>query len=52
MADRVTLELLLTAGPWMSGNRTAEDNYLCHHRRGRDAVLKGCTAAYDLMAEF
>ena len=28
MGDRLTLELLLTAGPWMSGARTLEDKYL------------------------
>ena len=25
LADRLTLELLLTAGPWMNGGRTLED---------------------------
>ena len=30
MGDRWTLELLLTAAPWISGNRTAEDKYLTH----------------------
>ena len=34
MGDRWTLELLLTAAPWISGNRAAEDKYLSHvHRR-------------------
>ena len=28
MGDRWTLELLLTAAPWIGGNRTAEDKYL------------------------
>src|SRR5262249_58278423 len=28
MGDRWTLELLLTAAPWISGNRTVEDKYL------------------------
>ena len=38
MGDRLTLELLLTAAPWISGNRSAEDKYLDHlHWRARDA---------------
>ena len=28
MGDRWTLELLLTAAPWITGNRNAEDKYL------------------------
>src|SRR5689334_11009727 len=28
VGDRWTLELLLAAGPWISGNRTLEDKYL------------------------
>ena len=28
MGDRWTLELLLTAAPWISGNRATEDKYL------------------------
>jgi 5-methylthioadenosine/S-adenosylhomocysteine deaminase len=52
MVDRVTLELLLTAGPWMSGHRTLEDKYLSSLIGAAEMVLKGCTAAYDLAAEF
>jgi guanine deaminase len=52
MGDRLTLELLLTAGPWMSGNRTVEDKYLSSLIGAAEMVLKGCTAAYDLAAEF
>jgi 5-methylthioadenosine/S-adenosylhomocysteine deaminase len=52
MGDRLTLELLLTAGPWMSGARTLEDKYLSSLIGAAEMVLKGCTAAYDLAAEF
>jgi 5-methylthioadenosine/S-adenosylhomocysteine deaminase len=52
LVDRVTLELLLTAGPWMSGHRTLEDKYLSSLIGAAEMVLKGCTAAYDLAAEF
>ena len=39
MGDRWTLELLLAAGPWISGDRTLEDKYLTHlRRRDRDAA--------------
>ena len=52
MVDGVTLELLLTAGPYMSGARTLEDKYLSSLIGAAEMVLKGCTAAYDLAAEF
>jgi 5-methylthioadenosine/S-adenosylhomocysteine deaminase len=50
--DNVTLELLLTAGSWMNGGRTLEDKYLSSLIGAAEMVLKGCTAAYDLAAEF
>lgn len=49
---RWTLELLLTAGPWISGNRQTEEKYLSALIGASEMVLKGCTACYDLMAEF
>ena len=52
MMDRITLELLLTASPYMSGARTLEDKYLSSLIGAAEMVLKGCTAAYDLAAEF
>lgn len=52
MGDRWTLELLLTAGPMMTGNRTAEDKYLTTLIGASEALLKGCTAVYDLTVEF
>jgi len=50
--ERWTLELLLTAGPWISGNRQTEDKYLSTLIGACEMVLKGCTACYDLMGEF
>ena len=52
MGDRWTLELLLTAGPWINGNRTHEDKYLSTIIGAAEMVLKGCTACYDLTVEF
>jgi len=52
MGDRWTLELLLTAGPWIAGNRSAEDKYLSTLIGAAEMLLKGCTAAYDLTFEF
>ena len=52
MGDRWTLELLLTAGTWISGNRTLEDKHLSAKIGAAEMVLKGCTASYDLTAEF
>jgi len=49
---RWTLELLLTAGPWISGNRQTDEKYLSTVIGACEMVLKGCTACYDLMAEF
>jgi cytosine/adenosine deaminase-related metal-dependent hydrolase len=52
MGDRWTLELLLTAAPWISGNRTAEDKYLTTYIGALEMLMKGCTACYDLTVEF
>src|SRR5437870_4940519 len=52
MGDRWTLELLLTAGPWITGNRNAEDRYLSTQLGAVEMVLKGCTACYDLSFEW
>ena len=52
MGDRWTLELLLTAAPWLSGHRTAEDKYLTAQLGAVEMVLKGCTACYDLFFEW
>ena len=51
MGDLWTLELLLTAAPWISGNRSHHDRYLSAKIGAVEMVLKGCTAAYDLTME-
>jgi guanine deaminase len=50
--DRWTLELLLTASQWVGIGRIAEDKHLSSQIGAAEMVLKGCTAAYDLAAEF
>jgi len=52
LADRFTLELLLTAAPWIGGNRGAEDHHLSAQIGAVEMVLKGCTACYDLFFEW
>jgi 5-methylthioadenosine/S-adenosylhomocysteine deaminase len=52
MGDRWTLELLLAAGPWLTGGRTLEDKYLTTYVGAIEMLLKGCTACYDLTVEF
>ena len=52
IGDRWTLELLLTAGPWISGNRSSEDKHLSTLIGASEMLLKGCTACYDLTFEF
>jgi guanine deaminase len=52
MGDLWTLELLLTAGPWISGGRTLDERYLSAKLGAVEMVLKGCTAAYDLPLEW
>ncbi|HTT81524.1 MAG TPA: amidohydrolase family protein, partial [Stellaceae bacterium] len=52
MGDRWTLELLLTAAPWLGGNRGAEDIRLSAQIGAVEMVLKGCTACYDLFFEW
>lgn len=50
--DRWTLELLLTAGPWITGGRQTEEKYLSTLIGACEMLLKGCTGCYDLMVEF
>lgn len=52
IGDRWTLELLLTAAPWTNGFRGLEDKYLSTLIGAAEMLMKGCTACYDLMAEF
>jgi guanine deaminase len=51
-SDRWTLELLLNAGPRLSGNRSPEDKYLSALIGAVEMVRKGTTACYDLFYEF
>ena len=50
--DRWTLELLLVAAPWIGGGRLLADKKLSAQICAAEMALKGCTAAYDLFAEF
>jgi guanine deaminase len=52
MGDKWTLELLLTASPWIGGHRALADKKLSATICAAEMLLKGCTAAYDLFAEF
>src|SRR5712691_1242700 len=52
MGDRWTLELLLPAAPWLTGNRGLDDLQLTAQLGAVEMVLKGCTAAYDLYFEW
>jgi 5-methylthioadenosine/S-adenosylhomocysteine deaminase len=52
MGDRWTLELLLTAAPWITGNRSLDDRYLSTQLGAVEMVIKGCTACYDLSFEW
>lgn len=52
MGDRWSLELLLNAAPWLSGERTVEEKYLATLLNALELAQKGCTAVYDLFAEF
>ena len=50
--DLWTLELLLVAAPWIGGGRSLADKKLSATICAAEMALKGCTAAYDLFAEF
>jgi guanine deaminase len=50
IGDRWSLELLLNAGPWISGQRTDEDRYLSTLLSAVEMLRKGCTSCYDLAA--
>jgi 5-methylthioadenosine/S-adenosylhomocysteine deaminase len=52
LGDRWSLELLLSAAPWITGGRTAEDKYLSTQLGAVEMVMKGCTACYDLSFEW
>ena len=46
-----TLELHLHNGPWTGGGQNLEDRYLFAQASAAEMLLKGCTAAYDLVLE-
>lgn len=50
--DRWTLERLLVASAWLGGGRMVADKKLSAKICAAEIVTKGCTAAYDLFAEF
>ncbi len=50
--DRYTLETYLNQMPWASGRRTLEDKHLSALIGAAELVTKGCTAGYDMFAEF
>jgi len=50
--DRHDLETYLNLQPGVSGNRTVEDKHLSALIGAAEMVRKGCTAGYDMFAEF
>jgi guanine deaminase len=52
VADRVPLEVFLSASGAINGNRTIEDKRLSATLTAVELVRKGCTAAYDLFVEY
>jgi len=50
--DRYNLETYLNGVPWAAGRRTVEDHYLAAVIGAAEMVRKGCTASYDMFAEF
>jgi guanine deaminase len=52
MGDCWTLELLLSAAPWLGGNRGLDDLRLSAQIGAIEMMLKGCTACYDLFFEW
>jgi guanine deaminase len=50
VGDRWSLELLLNAGSWINGGRTADDLYLSTLLSAIEMIRKGCTSCYDLSA--
>ena len=50
--DRYTLETYLNGVGWANGRRTVEDQYLSAVIGAAELVRKGCTACYDMFAEF
>ena len=52
VADRMPLEVFLSASGAINGSRTIEDKRLSATLTAVELVRKGCTAAYDLFVEY
>ena len=52
VADRWSLEVSLTNGPWLGGARDPETIYLSALLAATDMLSKGCTSCFDLVYEF
>src|SRR5262249_11001261 len=52
VGDRVPLEVFLSAGGAINGNRSIDDKRLSATLTCIELVRKGCTAAYDLFIEY
>src|SRR5512145_633994 len=52
LVNRHNLETYINASPWAAGRRTVEDHYLASVIGAAEMVRKGCTACYDMFAEF
>src|SRR5262245_35694714 len=52
VGDRVPLELLLTLSTGVNGHRTLEDKHLSAQLSAVELVRRGCTAFFDMYAEF
>jgi 5-methylthioadenosine/S-adenosylhomocysteine deaminase len=50
--DRHNLETYINGSPWAAGRRTVEDHHLASVIGAAEMVRKGCTASYDMFAEF
>lgn len=50
--DRWPLELLLNSNPAFNRGRTTDDKYLCGLLQAVELVRRGCTATFDMFAEF
>lgn len=52
VGDKWTLESLLVAGAWTGGGRDLEIHRLSVQLAAAEMVAKGCTAVFDMFAEF
>jgi len=52
IADRWTLEILLANASWTGARRSVEEKYLSAAIGACEMLRKGCTASFDMFAEF